>query len=94
MITVVSLWSARTIGFDYNLLNLQASGTESVAWEEQIIAAQARSSFSASRRRRRVRAGPETGRVRTAPSVAEIDSALLFIPDQQAAKLPSSATRP
>ena len=88
MITVVSLWSARTIGFDYNLLNLQASGTESVVWEEQVIGAQARSSFSALSTATSL---SELAQKRDAfarlPSVAEIDSALLFIPDQQSAKL-------
>ena len=88
VITAVSLWSARTIGFDYNLLNLQASGTESVVWEEQIIGAQARSSFSALSTATSL---SELTQKRDAfarlPSVAEIDSALLFIPDQQAAKL-------
>jgi hypothetical protein len=89
MITVVSLWSARTIGFDYNLLNLQASGTESVVWEEQIIAAQARSSFSAlSTATSLFELAQKRDAFARLPSVAEIDSALLFIPDQQAAKLP------
>src|SRR5713226_6489271 len=35
--TVASLWAVPQVGFDYNLLNLQAKGTESVVWERRIL---------------------------------------------------------
>src|SRR5574342_706252 len=33
--TATSFWAVPHVGFDYNLLNLQAKGTESVAWEKR-----------------------------------------------------------
>ena len=34
VVTVASLWALPSVAFDYNLLNLQAKGTESVTWEQ------------------------------------------------------------
>src|SRR5213594_2155374 len=45
-LTVVSAWGLRYIEFDYNLLNLQAVGTESVVWEKRILATAGRSGFT------------------------------------------------
>src|SRR5262249_60789841 len=47
LVTALALWGARDVEFDYNLLDLQAKGTESVAWERRIIETEGRSSFSA-----------------------------------------------
>jgi len=88
ILTGVSLWSARSIGFDYNLLHLQASDTESVVWERQIVETQSRSSFAGLDTATSL---PELERKQAAfkqlPSVSGVDSALLFIPDDQPAKL-------
>ncbi|MGH7416249.1 MAG: MMPL family transporter, partial [Candidatus Rokuibacteriota bacterium] len=46
-ITAVSAWGLRWVRFDYNLLNLQAKGTESVAWEKRVLATAGRSGFAA-----------------------------------------------
>ena len=46
--TVASLWALPSVAFDYNLLNLQAKGTESVAWEKRILATTGRSGFNGS----------------------------------------------
>ena len=46
-LTLVSAWGLRYIQFDYNLLNLQAHGTESVVWEKRILATAGRSGFTA-----------------------------------------------
>jgi hopanoid biosynthesis associated RND transporter like protein HpnN len=87
-VTVLSLWGIRHVHFDYNLLNLQAPGTESVAWERRILAAAGRSGVAAL-----ASAGSleELRRKRDAfavlPSVSEVDSALLLIPDDQPQKL-------
>jgi hypothetical protein len=86
--TGASLWAAPRVGFDYNLLNLQANGTESVVWERKAAAAAGRSVFAA---------------LSTAPSLAELEakqaafarlssvsdvqSVLSVLPDQQAEKL-------
>ena len=47
VVTGASLWAAPQVGFDYNLLNLQADGTESVVWERKAAAAAGRSVFAA-----------------------------------------------
>jgi hopanoid biosynthesis associated RND transporter like protein HpnN len=87
ILTALSLWSTQMIGFDYNLLHLQANGTEAVVWERHIIDTQSRSSFaglssatSLAELERKVEA------FKRLPSVAGVDSALLFIPDDQPAK--------
>jgi hopanoid biosynthesis associated RND transporter like protein HpnN len=37
LLTAYSLWAMVGVGFDYNRLNLQAKGTESVIWETKIL---------------------------------------------------------
>jgi len=86
-LTAFSLWSVRLVEFDYNLLDLQARGTESVVWERQIMNAHGRSSYSALSTATSLaeleRKRDGFGRL---PSVASVDTALLFIPDDQVAK--------
>jgi hopanoid biosynthesis associated RND transporter like protein HpnN len=88
VVTVLSLWGVRHVHFDYNLLNLQAPGTESVAWERRILQSAHRSGFSAL-----ATAGSleELRQKRDAfaklPSVSEVDSVLLLIPGDQDRKL-------
>ena len=87
LVTVVSLWGLRWVQFDYNLLNLQADGTESVEWERKILATAHRSGFAALSSARSL----EELRAKHAafgklPSVSEVDSALLLIPEDQEAK--------
>ena len=87
ILTVASALALGWVQFDYNLLNLQARGTESVEWEKKILATSGRSGFAAlssadslDELRRKQEA------FRRLPSVSEVDSALLLIPDQQAEK--------
>jgi len=87
-LTAVSAWGLRHMEFDYNLLNLQAFGAESVAWEKKILATAGRSGFAAlasadslDELRRKHAA------FQALPSVSEVDSALLLIPDDQPEKL-------
>ena len=87
MLTAASLLALGWVQFDYNLLNLQAEGTESVAWEKKILATSGRSGFAAlstadtlDELRRKQEA------FRKLPTVSEVDSALLLIPDQQPEK--------
>jgi hypothetical protein len=87
-LTAVSAWGLRYIQFDYNLLNLQAFGTESVYWEKRVLATAGRSGFAAlasadslDELRRKNAA------FRALPTVSEVDSVLLLIPDDQPAKL-------
>jgi uncharacterized protein len=85
--TALSLVALGTVRFDYNLLNLQAAGTESVIWEKRILTTAGRSGFTAL-----ATAGtlPELRKkedaFRALPSVAEVDSVLLLIPSEQQEK--------
>ncbi|MBI4638048.1 MAG: MMPL family transporter [Candidatus Rokubacteria bacterium] len=87
VLSLASLWGLRGMRFDYNLLNLQAEGTESVVWERRILATAGRSGFAAL-----ASAGSldELRRKHDAfkrlASVSEVDSALLLIPESQAQK--------
>jgi len=88
VLTVISAWGLRYIQFDYNLLNLQAFGTESVVWEKRILATAGRSGFTAlasadslDELRQKYKA------FRALPSVSEVDSVLLLIPEDQPEKL-------
>ncbi len=86
-VTVLSVLAVPRVHFDYNLLHLQPAGTESVVWENRILATAGRSSFAAV-----ATAGslPELRRKAEAfgrlQSVSDVDSALLLIPEDQAAK--------
>src|SRR2546427_492076 len=47
LLAAVSVYGFSQVRFDFNLLNLQAEGTESVAWEKKILATSGRSGFAA-----------------------------------------------
>jgi predicted RND superfamily exporter protein len=86
--TAASLWAIPYVGFDYNLLNLQAKGTESVLWEKRILANTGRSGFNGlasattlEELRRKQEAFEKL------PSVSEVDSVLRIIPDNQKEKI-------
>jgi hopanoid biosynthesis associated RND transporter like protein HpnN len=88
VLTVVALWGLRGIGFDYNLLNLQAEGTESVVWEKRILETAGRSGFSALA----VAGSLDELRLKQEQfsklaTVSEVDSALLLIPRDQDEKI-------
>ncbi len=86
--TALSVWAVPSVGFDYNLLNLQAKGTESVTWEKRILANTGRSGFNAlasaetlDELRRKHHAFDSL------PSVSEVDSVLHLIPEGQQEKI-------
>ncbi|HET8575911.1 MAG TPA: MMPL family transporter, partial [Methylomirabilota bacterium] len=86
--TGASLWAVPGVGFDYNLLNLQAKGTESVVWEKRILATTGRSGFNGlasadtlEELKRKHRAFEEL------LSVSEVDSVLHVIPEEQREKI-------
>jgi len=88
VVTTLAILAVPRVGFDYNVLNLQAKGTESVAWERRILAGTGRSGFnglsSASNLdelRRRQEAFEKL------PSVSDVDSVLRVIPDDQPEKI-------
>ena len=87
LITVASLLALRSVGFDYNLLNLQAKGTESVVWEMKILATSGRSGFAAMSTANTLdELRVKQAAFRKLSTVSEVDSALLLIPDDQPAK--------
>ena len=86
--TGISVWAAPRVGFDYNLLNLQANGTESVVWEKKAAVAAGRSVFAA------LSTAPSLSALEARqaafarlPSVSDVQSVLSVLPDQQAEKL-------
>ncbi|OGK82242.1 MAG: hypothetical protein A2X52_18965 [Candidatus Rokubacteria bacterium GWC2_70_16] len=87
-LAAASVWVLPSVGFDYNMLNLQAKGTESVAWEKRILATTGRSGFnglasagSLEELRRKQEAFERL------PSVSEVDSVLHLIPEEQGEKI-------
>jgi hypothetical protein len=87
-LTAVSAVGLRYIQFDYNLLNLQARGTESVYWEKRVLATAGRSGFAALASADSLEElRKKNAAFRALPTVSEVDSVLLLIPDDQPAKL-------
>ena len=86
VVTLLSVLALRGVYFDYNLLNLQALGTESVIWEKRILAT-GRSGFTAA-----ATAGSlaelreKAAAFDRLSTVSDVDSALLLIPTDQAEK--------
>jgi len=86
VITVLSLIALPNVYFDYNLLNLQALGTESVVWEKKVLAT-GRSGFSGLASARSLdELRRQTAAFEKLDSVSEVDSTLLLIPSDQAEK--------
>ena len=88
LLTAASLWAAPRVSFDYNLLNLQADGTESVVWERKAAAAAGRSVFAALSTATSL---PELEAKQAAfqrlPAVSDVQSVLSVLPDRQAEKV-------
>ena len=87
VLSVLAVWGASKVKFDYNLLNLQSRRTESVVWERRILETAGRSGFAAmasasslEELRAKHTAFSKLG------SVSEVDSALHLMPDDQPAK--------
>jgi uncharacterized protein len=88
IVTVASLGAVPFVGFDYNLLNLQAKGTESVLWEKRILATTGRSGFNglaSATTLEELRKKQEA--FEKLPSVSDVDSVLRVIPDNQQEKI-------
>jgi hopanoid biosynthesis associated RND transporter like protein HpnN len=88
VVTLASIWALPSVSFDYNLLNLQAKGTESVMWERRILSTTGRTGFSAlasAHTLDELRA--KQAAFEQLPSVSEVDSVLRAIPDRQDEKI-------
>lgn len=87
-LSAVGVWGALDVTFDHNLLKLQAAGVESVVWEQRMLASAGRSGSAALST-----AGSldELRRKQDAfsrlPSVSDVESALLLVPDKQPEKM-------
>jgi hopanoid biosynthesis associated RND transporter like protein HpnN len=92
----LSLWFIGRVRADFNLLHLQARGTESVVWEQKIFESTKQSPLfgelaadSLAEVTRKVAA------LKALPSVAKVESLMSVIPEDQAQKLPRiEALRP
>jgi hopanoid biosynthesis associated RND transporter like protein HpnN len=87
VLTVTALVVIPRVRFDYNLLNLQAKGTESVEWERRILRQAGRSGFTGLATARTL----DELRVKQAAfaalsSVSRVESVLPMVPEQQDAK--------
>jgi hopanoid biosynthesis associated RND transporter like protein HpnN len=84
LLSAAALAGAKSVKFDYNLLNLQAEGTESVVWERKIIAHSSRSSWYAlSTAESLQEARRMEKRFESLPSVRKVDSLASLIPENQ-----------
>jgi uncharacterized protein len=86
-LSALSLWGLRSVSFDYNLLNLQAEGTESVVWEKRILATPGRSGFAGLATASSLdELRDKQAAFEKLSTVSEVDSVLDMIPAEQDAK--------
>ena len=87
VLTLLSAWGLRSVGFDYNLLNLQAKGTESVVWEKRILATSGRSGFAALATAKSLEElRQKASAFSRLSTVSEVDSLQMMIPEDQEEK--------
>jgi hopanoid biosynthesis associated RND transporter like protein HpnN len=83
-VSLLCLFALPTVTFDYNLLNLQAQGTESVTWELRIIANSERSSWYALDAVSSVEeATRKAAHFEALPTVERVESIASLIPEGQ-----------
>ena len=88
LVTGASLLAAPRVSFDYNVLNLQAEGTESVVWERKAAATAGRSVFAAlSTATTLTELEATQAAFQQLPSVSDVQSVLSVLPDRQAEKM-------
>jgi len=86
--TLAGLFALPLVSFDYNLLNLQAHGTESVEWEKRIIENSERSSWNALATASTPEAARLKARAFAALSTVEtVESVASLIPDGQSERM-------
>jgi len=88
LLTLASLAVLPTVSFDYNLLHLQARGTESVEWEKRIIKNSERSSWNAlATAPTPAEAMRKAAALKALPAVESVESVASLIPEQQQERL-------
>jgi hopanoid biosynthesis associated RND transporter like protein HpnN len=92
----LSLWYIGRVGADFNLLHLQARGTESVLWEQKIFESTKQSPlFAELAADSLAEVTRKVAALKALPSVAKVESLMSVIPADQAQKLPRiEALRP
>jgi uncharacterized protein len=85
---LASLYPVSRIGFDYNLMNLQAKGLESVTYAYKLMRSSENSGyFAVTMANTKEEVRDKTKRLEALPEVDHVVSLLTFIPDQQKEKL-------
>jgi hopanoid biosynthesis associated RND transporter like protein HpnN len=85
----LSLWYIGRVGADFNLLHLQARGTESVVWEQKIFESTQQSPlFGELAAESLAEVTRKVAALKALPSVAKVESIMSVIPEEQAQKLP------
>ncbi len=87
--TVFALYALSRVGFDGNILRLQAEGTESVTWELRIIKNSERStSYGVILARTLDEVREKTLALEALPSISKVESIATVMPEDQERKLP------
>jgi hopanoid biosynthesis associated RND transporter like protein HpnN len=87
--TVVALYALTEVGFDGNVLRLQAEGTESVTWELKIIKNSERStSYGVILARTLEEVREKTLALESLPTISKVESIATVMPEDQERKLP------
>ena len=90
VITLLATVFINRVFFDYNLLNLQAEGTESVVWEKKILNQSQRSSwFAITTADSLEEVRKKEKRFQSLPGVRKVRSIEDLIPDNQGIKIPA-----
>ncbi len=93
VITAAGLFLVRNVGFDLNLLRLQADDTEAVTYEMKLLHDAGRSSwFAVSLAETREEAEVRAAKFRKLPEVSETETIANYIPGEQAEKRALLAT--
>lgn len=85
---ILSLWGARNVSYDLNMLHLQSRGAESVIWEQKLLEGSDRSSMYGAmlaRSLKEIRA--KTRALKSLPTVSKIQSVLSMLPKNQKEKI-------
>jgi uncharacterized protein len=88
VLVLIASLSLKDLRFDYNLLNLQAKGTEAVQYEMKILTSAGRSAWSAAMLADSLEAlHKKELQLKALPTVAKLESIARVIPEHQAEKL-------
>ncbi len=88
VVSLLCLLALPTVTFDYNLLHLQARGTESVQWELRIIEQAGRSSwFALATASSLTEAAQKAAQFEALSSVEKVETIASLVPDQQEERL-------